>query len=308
MKVYRTMSLGFGMVNIPVKLYKLTDEKSVLGLTNYHIGMVSYHSTCHTRLVDADGKLWDSPSTPHAGFAPHCPKCHVEVSGTDIVMGECGSAIQMPKYCPICARMLQEAELGKAYAEDSKKTKLIPITAEELAYLPLPSKETIQIDGLIAKYPDDRYPVEKYGLEPDAKGARAFALLEAVLRDSGKMGVAKITLASREHLCTIFPTGTGLLYMQTLHWAEELRDVSELEAPHIAVSDKEMQMAKMLLGTLEQEVDLASYHNEYGEALKKLVENKKAGITMVGPVAVQPAKEIDLIDALMNSLKAAKVA
>jgi DNA end-binding protein Ku len=258
MKVYRTMNLGFGMVSIPVKLYKLTDDASSVSLCQYHI--------------------------------------------------PCGTAVKEPQYCPKCEKLIEKSEIGKAYAEDSKKTKLIPITPEELAYLPLPSKETIQIDGTIEKYPDDRYPDEKYGLEPDDKGKRAFALFEAVLRKSGKMGVAKITLGTKEHLCTVYPTGTGLLYMQTLRWASDLRDLSELKAPEVIITDKEMQMAEMLLGTLPTDVDLASYQNEYGTALRKLVESKKAGITMTGPVAAPVVKDVDLIEQLMASLKQAKVA
>ena len=154
MKVYRTMTLGFGMVSIPIKLYKLTDDSSSVGLCQYHT--------------------------------------------------VCGTAVKEPQYCPKCEKLIEKSEVGKAFAEDSKKTKLIPITPEELAYLPLPSKETIQIDGTIMMYPDDRYPDEKYGLEPDDKGKRAFALFEAVLRKSGSMGVAKVTLGTKEHLCTAF--------------------------------------------------------------------------------------------------------
>jgi DNA end-binding protein Ku len=298
MKVYRTMNLGFGMVSIPVKLYKLTDDASSVSLCQYHSAKVETHSVCHTHLQTGPDKV----------RLDYCPKCDKLVPATDIVFEVCGTAVKEPQYCPKCEKLISKEEIGKAYAEDSKKTKLIPITPEELAYLPLPSKETIQIDGTIEKYPDDRYPDEKYGLEPEDKGKRAFALFEAVLRKSGQMGVAKVTLGTKEHLCTVYPTGNGLLYMQTMRWFSDLRDMSELKAPEVIISEKEMQMAEMLLGTLPKDVDLASYQNDYGTALRKLVESKKAGITMTGPVATPAVKEVDLIDALMASLKQAKVA
>jgi DNA end-binding protein Ku len=283
-------SVGFGMVNIPVKLYKSTDSASSVGLCNVHAGKVATHKTCGTRTEKMDDNVaW-------------CPKCQCPVPDPDILMVPCNTAVKEPKYCPACEKMLDSSELQKAYPEDRKKEHCIPISEDELAALPLASAHVIQIDGLIKNIPDLRYNDEVYVLEPDEGGDRAYALLEKTLGKMGVIGVAKITTGSKEHLCGILPTGDGLLYVVTLHWASDLRDTSELKRPKAQVSDKEMQMAEMLMNTLTQDIDLASYTNEYGEALKRLVEAKKKGIKIDMPEAA-PVKEVDLIDQLMASLK-----
>jgi DNA end-binding protein Ku len=248
--------ISFGLVCVPVKLYKATDEASAgVGLCNTH--------------------------------------------------RECGTAVKEPKYCPKCEKMLESGDLQKAYPLDKKKEQCIPITEEELAALPLASAHVIQVDGFIDKIPDIRYYDQVYVIEPEDAGIRAFALFEQALKDTGKMGIAKIGLGSKEHLCGIIPTGDGLMYVVALHWASELRSTSELKRPGAKISEKELAMAKMLIGTLPSNIDLTQYTNEYGAALKKLIEDKRAGIVITAPVAA-PVKEVDLIEQLMASLKAAQ--
>jgi DNA end-binding protein Ku len=201
--------------------------------------------------------------------------------------------------------MLAQDDLQKAYPEDTKKTRCIPITEADLAALPLPSAHNIQIEGTIQAIPDMRYPDTVYFVEPEELGDRAFALFEAALREKKVLGVAKVTTGSKEHLCLIGPTGDGLLYVQTIHWASELRDSNDLRRPTVKVSDRELQMAGMLIDTLPKDINLGSYQNEYGEALKKLVADKKAG-KVIEAMPVAPPKEVDLIEQLMASLKAAQ--
>ena len=251
-------SIGFGLVNVPVKLYKATDDAATdVGLCNIH--------------------------------------------------RECGTAVKAPKYCPKCEKMLESGDLMKAYPEDKKKVNCIPITDEELAALPLASAHTIQVDGFIDRIPDIRYYDQVYVIEPEDAGMRAFALFEKALAETGKVGVAKIGIGGKEHLVGIVPDGTGLMYVVALHWTSELRKTLELKRPETKVSDKELQMAKMLIGTLPSDVDLFQYTDQYSEALKKLISDKKAGV--VHEFAPAPAtKEVDLVEQLMASLKAAQPA
>jgi DNA end-binding protein Ku len=293
-------AVSFGLVNIPVKLYKAADEASSVSLCNIHRGMVEYHSQCHSRITGVDLLIRGS------GELAFCPTCKVVVPDTDIELNICGTAVKEPKWCPTCQKMLETGDLMKAFPEDRKKEHCIPITEEEMAALPLASAHTIQVDGFVKTISDIRYYDTVYVLEPEDAGMRAFALFEKAMADTGAIGVAKITTGSKEHLCAIRPTGDGLLYVQTLHWTSDLRSTEELKRPKMQVTEKELTMAKMLIDTLPTDIDLAKYTNQYGEALRKLVELKKQGITITTPAA-PPPKEVDLVEQLMASLKAAKV-
>lgn len=248
-------SVSFGMVNIPVKMYKATESGSDIALCNVH--------------------------------------------------HECGTAVQMPKYCPKCQRILEASELEKAYPLDRKKEKCLPISNEELASIPLKSVHTLEIDGFIREIPDVRFYDSVYILEPEDLGHRAFALFEKAMGQVGVLGVGKITTASREHLCVIKPTGDGLMYIITMNWAEDIRSTQELKRPTVAVSEKELTMAKMLISTLPQEVDLNTYTDEYSAALKKLIDAKMDGKTIEAVAPVAPTKEFDLEALLAQSLQMA---
>lgn len=246
-------SVGFGMVNIPVKLYKATDDGSSVNLCNTH--------------------------------------------------KECGTAVKEPKYCPKCEKMLTAADLQRAYPEDRKKEHCIPVTEADLASIPLKSVHAVQIDGFISAIPDVRYYDSVYILEPEEAGYRAYALLLKALEATGKIGIAKITTASKEHLAAIIPGADGLMFLVTLHWTEDIRKITELNRPDSEISEKELAMAKMLIDTLPQDIDLASYHNEYGEALKALIKAKKSGEEIPVVAESKSTPEVDLLEQLMASLK-----
>lgn len=251
-------SIGFGMVNIPVKLYKATDDSSGISLCNTH--------------------------------------------------NICGTAVTSPKYCPRCEKILDSSELQKAYPMDRKKEQCIPLSAEEIASIPLESAHSVQIEGFISKLPDLRYYDGFYVISPEDAGQRAFALLETALTATELIGVGKITTGGKEHLCAIQPTGDGLIYIITLHWAQDLRNINELPRPDVEISEKELNMAKMLIDTLPKDIGLAEYRNEYGDAMKKLIEAKTLGQEIPTYVAPKATKEVDLVEQLMASLKAAEAA
>jgi len=298
------MQISFGLVCVPVKLYKATDEGSSVSLCNVHNGLVPYHKEGHHR-IQVISEYSENTGAPVTHL--FCPVCQRDIDAGEVIYDICNTAVKEPKYCPACEKMLESGDLQKAYPEDRKKEHCIPISEEEMAALPLASTGTLQIDGFIQAVPDIRYYNDIYVLEPDEKGMRAFALFERAMKETGLIGVSKMALGSKEHLCAIRPTGDGLLYVQTLHYTSDIRDTKELKRSTTVVSDKELAMAKMLMDMLPKDVDLASYKNEYGTALKELVDLKKQGITITAPVA-PVRKEVDLIDQLMASLKQAEAA
>ena len=90
--------------------------------------------------------------------------------------------------------------------------------------------------------------------------------------------------------------------LQTLHWADELRDYTELMVS-ANVSDKELDLAKTLISAMTKDVDLSTYTDQYRKAVLELIAAKQEGKEL--PVAVAaPKVEPDMMDALLASLKA----
>jgi DNA end-binding protein Ku len=219
----------------------------------------------------------------------------------------CGSRIKMPKTCPKCNRAVEAGELVKGYSLGKVKggeEKFIIVTEQELEALPLQTAVNIAIDGFVpmAKVSDPRWFESCYFLAPEETAVRPFVMFAQAMEACGTYGIAKVALKeSKEHLCVVRPF-EGMLMLQTLHWADELRDYSELRVS-ANVSVKELELAKTLITAMTKEISLADYTDEYRKALLELVAAKqegKAPPTAIAPPVVVP----DMVDALLASLKA----
>ena len=213
---------------------------------------------------------------------------------------ECGSRIKMPKYCPQCEAMLEAGELAKAY--EVGKDQYVMLTEDELASLPLPSIQTVSIQHFTKQdeLPDERWYKDAYFLAPEKAGEKAFALFMRAMEEEEVAGIAKITIRGREHLCAVTPFN-GVLLLETLYWADEIRDYEELKV-NVQVSEKELEMANSLIKAMTGNPRFEEYTDGYKEALLELVNARIEGKTIeVKPVK---AKEADLAGALLASLKA----
>ncbi len=57
---------------------------------------------------------------------------------------------------------------------------------------------------------DPHYIDKPYVVVPDKYGKKSYALLREVLKRSGKAGIAKLVLRTRQHLCAVIPHGKAL--------------------------------------------------------------------------------------------------
>lgn len=122
------------------------------------------------------------------------------------------------------------------------------------------------------------------------------------------MAVAKVAFRDREHLCALAPVD-GLILMNTLHWPDEIRATEGLKtvAGEVKINPRELQMAKTLVESLSDSFEPERYHDDYREALMKVVQAKIEGEELVAaPETEGPAKVMDLMEALRASVDAAK--
>jgi len=146
-----------------------------------------------------------------------------------------------------------------------------------------------------------------YFIEPEELGKKPYHLLRKALEATGRMAIAKIALRDREHLCALHPNGEGIL-MNTLHWPDEIRTTEGLKGleGEVKINPKELEMAKALIESLADSFDPNRYKDEYREAVMKVVQAKMEGEVIEAPEAPQPAKVMDLMEALRASVEAAK--
>ncbi len=182
------------------------------------------------------------------------------------------------------------------------KGKYVPLTNEELKALPLPTARTVELLGFVdAEEIDPLYADKAYYLGPGKGGEKAYELLRRTLEERGKVGIGKVAIRTREHLVAVRPEDDALL-MQTLYYADEVRDASDIpDLPrNVRVLPAERKMAEQLVSSMVMEFDPSEFKSDYKQALQKLIKAKLAGKPLAEPAA--PRKVIDLQEALKRSL------
>jgi DNA end-binding protein Ku len=240
-------------------------------------------------------------------------KLHAATENRDVRLRqlhkECNSPINYRKVCPVCEKEVKNEEIVKAY--EYSKNKFVVLDDEDLAQLKKENEERaveilefVQLEEI-----DPIYFERTYFLSPDSGGTKAYALLRQALKDSGKIGVAKITIRSKEQLAVV-RVYEGTLVMETIHFPDEVRRT--MDVPNIPsdekVVQKELDTALMLIDQLTVKFEPEKYQDEYRTALLELIEQKKTGetVTATEKESVIPSDMTDLMSALQASLDKTK--
>jgi DNA end-binding protein Ku len=183
------------------------------------------------------------------------------------------------------------------------------IDPDELDALDPKATKTIDIEEFVSLDEiDPIYYDHSYYLAPTAGGAKPYRLLLDAMRESGKVGIGKVVLRSKQQLCALRPTGE-VLTLTTMLWGDEVLSpdrLDELESVEEApASDRELKMAEQLIDSLAAQWDPGEFRDEYRERVLDLIERKAAGEEITAqPQAEEPAAAPDLMAALEASLAA----
>jgi DNA end-binding protein Ku len=215
----------------------------------------------------------------------------------------CHTRIKYQKYCPTHKAVVENDEIQRGF--EVSKGKYVMITDEELDALPLPTKHTIEITAFVkAEQIDAMYIDTPYYLEPHESGQKPLALLIEALEKKKVVGLGKVALRNREALCLIRPS-TQSVVLETLRWPDEIRKPARTVPKNAEVDPKQLKMAENLIDLLADDFDPAAYHDEYREALKKLIAEKSKGHEVKSEAPSEPTQVIDLMEALKASVEAA---
>jgi DNA end-binding protein Ku len=217
------------------------------------------------------------------------------------------SPITYKRWCAEGDHEVQYSEIKRGY--EVGKDRYVLIDDKDLENLPLPTAHAIDISEFVPADDIDPglYFDSAYYVEPEELGKKPYQLLRQALAATGRLAIAKIALRDKEHLCALHPNGRGLI-MNTLHWPDEIRSTEGLRGleGEVKINPKELEMAKALIESLADSFDASRYKDEYREAVLKVVHAKMEGQVIEAPEAPQPARVMDLMEALRQSVEQAK--
>ncbi|VXB09574.1 Non-homologous end joining protein Ku [Luteimonas sp. 9C] len=204
-------------------------------------------------------------------------------------------------------------DIVKAFEYD--KGSYVVIEKEDIASAAPESHESVDVEAFVdAGTIGTRFYEKPYILVPGKKAEKGYVLLRETLKKTGKIGIARVVIRTREYLCAVMPEDDALVLM-LLRYPQELVDPADYKLPtgktsSYRIADKELQMATQLIESMSADWAPDAYHDEFRERLsdiiKKRIKAKGAKTKVVDEI---PHREdastnvVDFVALLQKSLK-----
>lgn len=216
---------------------------------------------------------------------------------------EDNSRIRYKKTCAHCGKEITSQDIVKGFEYD--KDKYVVITDEEIEKIKTEKEKSIQILHFAQLNQISPIYYEKtYQAVPEPGGEKAFELLRTALMGEQKIAIGKTVMGTRDTLMAIIPREEGVL-ISTMFYADEIKELQkQYNKPE--VSDEELNMAKVLINSMDTPFDPSKYKDEYQTRLRTLIETKISGKEIVAAEPDKESKVIDLMEALKASVDKAK--
>jgi len=270
-----TGTISFGLVTIPVRLYPATSPKDV----RFHLVDDRGARVHFRRYVEAD------ETEPAAAN-------DVDAERAEGSVGSAG-----PRRAE---REVAFEELQRSFETDEGTVVVSPEEIE--AVRPSPSRVIAIEDFVDLADIDPVYFEKSYIVAARDEAAKPYAVLLRAMDRSGRAGIGRFVLRTKPHLAVIRPAG-DVLALETMFFADEVRDGRSLvpEVDPVEMSEKEVELAQVLIETLKTDWDPARYEDTYRQQLLERIAKRRP---VAGRAASGSAPTGARIDELLDALKA----
>jgi len=204
-------------------------------------------------------------------------------------------------------------DIVKGYAV--KKGEYVLLENEDFKRASVKATQTVDIVQFSdASEIDVTFFEKPYYLVPGKRGAKPYVLLREALRNTGKVGIARVVIRTRESLAAVMVKGDALV-LELLRYAHELNDIKDYDIPRgddvPKISAAELKMAERLIDEMTAEFDPEEFRDTYRDKLLAFIERKYKGeeVEQVDvEAATEPSNVVDMMALLKKSLGQGKAA
>ena len=203
-------------------------------------------------------------------------------------------------------------DIVKAFEYD--KGSYVVLEQEDIASAAPESHDAIEVEAFVdAGAIGPQYFEKPYVLVPAKKAEKGYVLLREALEKTGKIGIARVVIRTREHLSAVMPQGNALLLLM-MRYPQELVDISEYNIPEGAkgdyrISAKELAFSEQLIETMGGDWEPDTYQDEFRERLQKVIQDRMKADGVVRRKAEEPRVEegaatnvVDFMSLLQQSI------
>lgn len=218
--------------------------------------------------------------------------------------------IQFKRVNAETGREVEWKDVVKAY--EVEKGEFVPLEPEDIKRAAPEAAQTIEIERFVERDAISAMYFDKpYYLAPGRKAEKGYVLLREVLARTGRVGIARVVLRTKEYLCAVMPEGDALV-LDLLRWPEEIVDASSIGVPagkpeDYRINARELEMAQQLIEAMEGEFAPEDFKDTFHDKLAQVIDEKmkKGGKRTSPAVEKQPATTnvVDFMALLKQSLE-----
>jgi DNA end-binding protein Ku len=214
------------------------------------------------------------------------------------------SRVKQVLYCQSEDKPITRDQIVKGY--EYEKGKYVVIDDEDIRKVAPKTAKVMEILEFVkGEDVDPVYLDSSYYMAPDEGGEKPYALLFAALKKTGYYGVAKVAMHNREHIVIMRPGDHGML-LHTMYFTDEVRKADEFRTDTENIREKELALALSLVEALSADFEPKKYTDTYRENLRKMIQAKVEGNSIVETPETKFAPVIDIMEALKKSLEMRK--
>ena len=282
--------LTFGLVSIPVKLFRAARRERVR-LHYVHRAPVPEEPEDEP-LVNPAPLPENAPGARPQKVEPVAPITEPEPAGP---ITRVRQALVTPD-----EQQVPRAELQRGY--EVEPDRYVVLDREELKALQRRTSANMAIVRSVRLSEIDPVFFEtSYYVVPDRGGEKAYAILFAALRETGRVTLARVGMHGREHVIVIRPGKHGML-AHTMFYTDEIRFENEFRTDVQSVGAKEIQLAKAFLEAIEAPFSPEEFKDAYREELQALIAKKVGQAEVASQPSVAAPPVVDILEALKKSI------
>ena len=213
-----------------------------------------------------------------------------------------GVRVRQQYFNPENKEVVPKTDMVKGY--QFAKNQFVLFEPDELKLLDQPKTDAIEIAEFVPAEQVERvYQDRAYYLGPDRGGARAYRLLAAALKQTGRVAVARFATRGKQYLVMVRPYREGLM-LEQLRYQAEVRSWDEVPVAEGEINPAELDLAvQMIEQKTSDEFEPGDYTDEVRERQLELIQQKIDGEQItVAPSDEPQAQIIDLMAALKASI------
>lgn len=168
-------------------------------------------------------------------------------------------------------------DIIKAFEYD--KGSYVVVEKEDIASAAPQTHESVDVEAFVDREEIGlRFFEKPYILVPGKKAEKGYVLLRDTLAATGKVGVARVVIRTREYLCAVVPEGDALVLLM-LRYPQELVDPEEYKLPagkaaEYRITAKEREMAETLIASMSAPWKPDDYHDEFRKRLEAIIKKR----------------------------------